>query len=232
MPILSSRRITPHIPPGVVAEIRRLREQLTEAEVENVRLEAENAELRDLVHQRLTAAGEPFWQATVGPRLDPPRNASPAGKAAFQVTTVIDRTKVVSQIADHLADRDSYIIVAPPDAIFGLVEQLANVPNWSGYVDQGINLVLHTTGTPALAFIALMGVPATVVIAVPKTVPADVLRKAFGQPIPADGSRDIVILHGKDDQPMIWPLLFVDALTKVDPKAAAEIYANDLSRAN
>jgi hypothetical protein len=38
------------------------------------------------------------------------------------------------------------------------------------------------------------------------------------------------MLHDGDAQPIVWPMLFVDALERVDPKAAAQLRVDDIAR--
>lgn len=143
------------------------------------------------------------------------------------MTTIVDRGDAVKSIAGHLADRDSYVITAPPSTLATLSQTLRDVPDWTAYLDGGTPAVLHTGLAGALAVVDILTLSAAVIV-VPKTVPPSALSTAVGQEIPTDGSQDIVILMAPDE-PVMFPLLFVDALAIVDPHAAAQLYANQTS---
>lgn len=144
------------------------------------------------------------------------------------MTTVIPRESAVRRIAAHIADRDAFIVVVPPGLLDTLAAGLVDVPDWTGYADNGTRMVLRTDQPGALLVVEAVSV-ATAVVIVPKTVPAGVLAEALGQEIPADGSQDLVLLHEDERGPLIWPRLFVDALEIVDPAVAAHLHANDLA---
>src|SRR5262249_28808962 len=103
---------------------------------------------------------------------------------------------------------------------------------WTGYLDIGLPTVLRTHSSQALETLPLVvahfGATTTAVITVPKTTPATTLATALGAQLTADGSRDIVAIH--ETGPLQWPLLLIDALTHVDPAAAAQLHANDLTK--
>ncbi len=96
-------------------------------------------------------------------------------------------------------------------------------------LDCGLAAVLRVddartiTGTAAL--LAITGTPVVAVVLIPKTVPAKRISKALGCPVPADGSRDLLVVGEGHDEPAAWPMLFVDALADADPTAAAQLYA-------
>jgi hypothetical protein len=139
----------------------------------------------------------------------------------------VPRATVEKRLAGHIADRDAFVIVGcPPDWVGELAETLREISTWTGYLDAGISTVLRTSNPGVLTLVAALA-PVAVVVTIPKTVPAAEIAAALGQPIPDDGSQDLVMLCDPD-RPAIWPVLFVDALAKVDPKTAATIYASDL----
>jgi hypothetical protein len=152
-------------------------------------------------------------------------------------TVVIPRADAVHAIAGRLADRDAFVLLIPPGMVPTAARCLANVTRWTGYLDVGLPTVLRTNSGQALEMLPLVvshfGATTTAVITVPKTIPAATLRTALGmaagrQQFPDDGTRDIVAIH--ETGPLQWPLLFIDALTQVDPAAAAQLHANDLTR--
>ena len=136
---------------------------------------------------------------------------------------LIDRDDAVAAIAGAIADRHSFVIVAPPDTVAGLAGCLTTVAGWTGYLDNGTPTVLCTDQPAAATVLDGLAVPTAMVVTVPKTVPAATLGEALGQEIPADGSQDLVLLCGDEEGPLVWPLLFVDALAPVDPRAAAAL---------
>jgi hypothetical protein len=146
-------------------------------------------------------------------------------------TTPLDRERAVANIAAAIADRTAFVILGAPHMLDALGYRLKSVPDWTAYVDNGTPLALRTEDAATLRIVPTL-VPATVVVTVPKTVPAAALDDALGplgQHVPDDGSRDMLILHDGDDQPIVWPTLFVDALEQVDPRAAAQLRATDIA---
>jgi len=147
-------------------------------------------------------------------------------------TDVIARADAVHAIANRLADRDAFVLLVPPAMVPTAAHRLADVTGWTGYLDTGAPIVLRTSNSQVLTTLPLVvshfGTTITAVITIPKTIPAATLRTTLGADIPADGSKDIVAIH--ESGPLVWPLLFVDALTQVDPAAAAHLHANDLTR--
>lgn len=143
---------------------------------------------------------------------------------------LISRATAVQQIADHIADRDHYVITAPPEALAALAQTLRLVDTWAGYLDNGAGMILRTDRPGVLAISNLLA-PAVGVITVPKTVPAAVLTEALGQEVPDDGSQDIVILM-PGGPPAYFPLLFVEALDIVDPRTAAQLRAHHIPNLN
>lgn len=147
------------------------------------------------------------------------------------MTTLITRRAAVDAIAAHIADRTAFIVLAPPKLLGEVITRLRHVPGWTGYLDTGRDSVARgdaaefvTLGRVAQAF----GTPAIAVMTVPKTVPAARLSRALRQPIADDGSQDILVIRGESG-PIHWPMLFVDALEQVEPAAAAQLHAEDLS---
>jgi hypothetical protein len=149
------------------------------------------------------------------------------------MTTVIHRDQALKAIAGHIADRDAFVVLVPPAMLDTVTHALRRTPQWRGYIDNGTGIILRADAATATALMPLMGalgIPTAAVLTVPKTVPASVLGEALGQHIPADGSQDIIGIH--DGGPLIWPLLFVDALALVDPAAAAQLRALDIATAS
>lgn len=144
---------------------------------------------------------------------------------------ILDRDKAVQRIADRIADRDAYVITAPPDTLPLLSRTLDGIPGWTAYLDSGIPAILHTDRAGALLVADLLMDTAAVIV-VPKTVPASELSKVVGQEVPADGSQDLVVLMPPDGGPIFWPLLFVDALAIVDPPVAAQLRAHQIRNLN
>lgn len=143
-------------------------------------------------------------------------------------TTVIGRPAAVHQIAAPLADRSAFVIVTPPDLVADIAPRLGRLPTgWTAYLDNGTPVVVATGEPKAIALMAALSLPGgiTAVVTVPKTVPAVMLTEAVGQEVPADGSQDLIMLHSGWNRPIIWPMLFVDALEQVDPRATAQIRA-------
>lgn len=146
------------------------------------------------------------------------------------MTATIDRAHAVKRIADHLADRTSWVVTAPPDMLAPLAEALGTIPGWTAYLDGGLPLVLRTDQADVLlAADALVATAA--VLTVPKTVDASTLGAALSHPMPSDDAQDVLILRA-DNGPIYWPLLFVDAVDIVDPQCAAELRANHLPNLN
>ena len=139
---------------------------------------------------------------------------------------IVDRDTAVKAIGDAIADLHSFVVVAPPSAVASLADCLTHVPDWTGYIDNGTPMVLCTDQPAAVTVLNVLALPTTMVVTVPKTVPAATLGDALGQEIPADGSHDLVLLCGDEETPTTLPLLFVDALGRVDPRVAAALYAD------
>ncbi|MCW2898724.1 MAG: hypothetical protein JWO67_989 [Streptosporangiaceae bacterium] len=140
--------------------------------------------------------------------------------------TLIARAEAVHLIAGHLADRDRYVIVAPPDVVEALADSIGTIPDWTAYLDTGIALVTRTSAAAAMR-LSRMLLPTAAVVTVPKTVPPAAISEALDHDVPADGSQDVIILADPEQQ-MDWPLLFVDAVAMVDPRLATVIRANDI----
>lgn len=145
------------------------------------------------------------------------------------ISSPVDRGQIVRTIAGHIADRDSFVIATPPGMLAPLALALRELPPvWTAYLDNGLPLVLRTDQPSALAAVEML-TPATAVVIVPKSIPATVLGEALGQEVAGDGSQDIVLLRTTLQGPMVWPVLFVDAVAIVDPRAAMQIRVSDLA---
>lgn len=143
------------------------------------------------------------------------------------------RDVAVTDIAARLADRDAFVLLGQPDATRAIGERIDQAGDWTCYIDNGTDNVLRINDLTRLALAttvtATLGLPTVAVFLVPKTVPAKVLADALGQEIPADGSRDIIGLYERE-HPLIWPMMFVEALERVDPQAALVLHANALGK--
>jgi hypothetical protein len=168
------------------------------------------------------------------PRRNRRRKGHPPVRNVVPFTRIIARDDAVHTIAGHLADRDAFVVLVPPGMVPTVADRLTTVPSWTGYLDAGLPTLLHTNSGKALIILPLL-VPhtaanANAVITIPKTIPAATLAKALGQHIADDGSKDIVLIHETGPGPLAWPMVFIDALAQVDPAAAAQLHANDLTR--
>jgi hypothetical protein len=141
-------------------------------------------------------------------------------------TATLDRAAAIRRIADHLADQDAFVITVPPHELNAFGHSIKNVQSWTAYLDNGTGHILRTD-TPGALLVAELLFPTAAVVVVPKTVPATVLSEALGQEVPADGSRDIVILTSQGG-PTYYPMLFINALDIVSPSTAALLRANHL----
>jgi hypothetical protein len=147
---------------------------------------------------------------------------------------VMPRAEAAARIGGHYANRDAYLIIAGPGEITTAMTRLGAVPGCACYLDNGTDDILALTG-PAVAVLPVVMEllpPESMagVLTVPKTVSADRLSTALGQEIPADQSRDVVMLMAQDGKHLSWPMFFVEALDEVDPAAAARIRADDTSQ--
>lgn len=143
-------------------------------------------------------------------------------------TEIVTRSEAVDTIAAAIADRTAFVVLAGPHMLADVARALDAVPTFAAYLDAGHGGVMRACDAVELTLVSLLAAPTAAVLLVPKTVPAGTLAAAFGRDhIPADGSRDLVVLC--DDGPVAWPLIFVDALAIVDPRAAMQIRASDLA---
>jgi hypothetical protein len=139
-------------------------------------------------------------------------------------TAAIPRHTAVRRIADHLADRDSFVITLGPATIPAVRTTLDQIPTWTLYLDSGLADVTRTNQLEQLLRAELF--PTAGVLTVPKTVPAHILRAVVGQALPDDGSQDVVILQNPDGT-VDWPALFVDAVELVNPAIAAGLRTHE-----
>lgn len=139
---------------------------------------------------------------------------------------LLDRETAVRRIGDALADRTAFVITMPPGTVSVLAARLSPVPAWCAYLDNGTPTALATSDPTCLRTAAALA-PMVGVLIVPKTVPATQLSDVVGQVVPADGSQDVVILtaSSRTGSPVFWPLLFIDAVSRVDPQLAAQLRA-------
>jgi hypothetical protein len=139
-------------------------------------------------------------------------------------STSLDRADAVREISNHVADRDRFVIAVSLESFRRYAYAFCSgaVPTWTAYLDMGGRSVLRTTNPELLEAQTRAGF-GSAVLTVPKTIPATVLGAAFGQALPADGSRDLIDLTTDS-----WPLLVFDAMAVVSPAEAAlmrEAYA-------
>lgn len=145
-------------------------------------------------------------------------------------TMTTSREAAVRAIADALADRTSFVATVPPGMLATVADALARIPRWTAWLDCGLDTVLCVDDAHAItstaALFAITRAPVLAVVTIPKTVPAKRLSRALGCPVPADGSRDVLIVGDGHEAPIAWPVLFLDALAHVDPAAAAQLRAD------
>lgn len=143
--------------------------------------------------------------------------------------TITDHDTAATRIGNHLADRDSFILVTKPGCELWAARQLATLAHWTVYSVDTNGLVFITSDLAAyivrVVATEVFGGTTAAVFVVPKTVPARALSKVLGQDIPADGSRDIIV-HAEPGETMALPMIFVDAIRHVDPRMAAQFEAN------
>lgn len=146
--------------------------------------------------------------------------------------TPIARARAVKDIAAALADRSAFVAMVSPDVLKTVAARLHLIPGWTAYLDSGTDIVMRTTDIAVVAVLDLL-IDSAVVLTIPKTTPAATISEALGgTPVPEDGSQDIILLGGKEDAPMFWSLLFLDAIERVDPETAADIRAAAIANLN
>ena len=136
--------------------------------------------------------------------------------------TPIARARAVKDIAAHLADRSAFVVMVNPKVLGPLAGRLHLIPGWTAYIDNGTGIVMRATDIGVLVVIDML-TPNAVVLTIPKTTPAATISEALSEPVPEDGSQDIILLGAKPNAPMFWSLLFLDALERVDPETAGTI---------
>ncbi|MEU6339897.1 hypothetical protein ABZ883_02965 [Streptomyces sp. NPDC046977] len=135
-------------------------------------------------------------------------------------TTQLDRARAVKRIADHLADQDSFVLAISARMLAPLAPKLGRlVPTWAAYLDTGEGQVTRTDHLDTLRLLANAS-SASVVVTIPKTVPATAVGEVFAIKVQVDGLRDFLDLD-RD----YWPALMFDALEGVDPVSARVIRA-------
>jgi hypothetical protein len=137
----------------------------------------------------------------------------------------LDRKDAVAEIVSAMNGQAHYLVTAPPGTITVLGESLGHLSTWRAYVDSGVPTVMSTNDASAL-FVTSLLMPMAAVIVVPKTVSPAELSEVLGRTVPEDGSQDIVILHEAEDAPIIWPMLFLEAMRVVDPDVVEQILAH------
>lgn len=139
-------------------------------------------------------------------------------------TRLIPRHEAVRAVADAVADRTSFVVLVPPALMRAVARSLSGIPRWRALVDNGTETVLSTNLPGLLPMSGLLS-PTSGVLLIPKTVSARRIGRAFGQHVPADGSRDLLHLTEPGGRSTGYPGLFVAALDSVDPTSAAAIRA-------
>jgi hypothetical protein len=145
-------------------------------------------------------------------------------------TALLHRSDAVMRIASRLQDQTHYVIAAGPQHAADIAAKLEDIVDVEILLDNGTDLIVTTTPAAAECIAALAATPVTAIALVPKTTPTTTMHNRFEAQIPADGSRDIVLVSSTEKGPMIWPMLFVDAIDVYDPVAAMAIHASDITR--
>jgi hypothetical protein len=144
---------------------------------------------------------------------------------------VISRREAVDRIAAHYRGRDAYLVAAGPQQAAGALEALAPVAGCTAYLDQGDSETVMTVTGPALQVMPDVmdagQAPVAAVVAIPKTVPARRLSRVLANDIPADGSRDMIMLTTDDGRHMAYPLILVEAIEQSDQKTGMQIRASE-----
>ena len=133
----------------------------------------------------------------------------------------------VRLVADSLADRTEFVVSVPPHMLRTVAAEAAGLPGrW--LLDSARGPVLQVSAPTVLIVAALIGELAAAVVLIPKTTPAARIRAVFGDTVPDDGSRDLLIIGGEEDTTAFCPGLLADAIGRVDPVAAAQLAARDI----
>jgi hypothetical protein len=148
-----------------------------------------------------------------------------AAEIAAGTVEIVPRGNTVAVIAARYEKRDAYLVAAGPSQVPSALARLAPVAEAIVYLDQGGETVMSATGAALQVMPDLMetAAPCAAVWVVPKSVSAARLGKALGDSIPADGSRDLIVLTADDGNHAAHPLILVDAIERVDPAAAGHI---------
>lgn len=149
-----------------------------------------------------------------------------AAEIAAGSMKIIPRSEVVTRLAARFKERDAYMVAAGPGEVPSAAARPAPLGEATAYLDRGDDTVMTVTGT------ALKVMPdvteaapgqAAAVWVIPKTVATARLGSALGGDIPADGSRDLIMITTHDGGHTAYPMILVDAIGQVDPQAAADI---------
>jgi hypothetical protein len=138
---------------------------------------------------------------------------------------LIGRGRALRFISEALADRTHFLLVPPVQRGTEVAELLdgAGIP-WTGYIDSGQDTVLRVDQASLMMVTEQLARRTAALITVAKTVPAEQLSSALDQAIAADGSQDLILMTD-DGKQLHWPMLFVDALDRIDPVEAARLRA-------
>jgi hypothetical protein len=144
---------------------------------------------------------------------------------------LITHDVATDQLAAHLADRDVFIVIASPDITALIADQISDLPTWTAYLIDDRGTVTETDELNALTLqrtvCVLIGAQTQALFTVPKTVPATQLSGLLAEEIPPDGSRDVITITPPGGL-ICWPMPFVEAIRRIDPRVAAQIEANSL----
>lgn len=137
------------------------------------------------------------------------------------ISESVNRARAVKELSAHVADRDAFLMSVSLRRFEAYSYAFGNgtVPSWTAFIDMGGQSVLRTTDPVLLAALTRSD-PGSVVLAIPKTVPAAVLSEVFQWHFPEDGLRDLLDLE-LDHQPS----LVFDAMETVDPEGGAAMRA-------
>lgn len=140
------------------------------------------------------------------------------------------RDDAVRRISDRLQDRTAYVIAAPPHMVDTITSALAELSHVECILDNGTDTAMVATPAAAAIVTALLPDMTAAVLLVDKSTPIEALRDAMGDRLPADGSKDMILLGSHDETHMYWPRLLVDAIAVCEPLTAAAISAADIRR--
>lgn len=157
--------------------------------------------------------------------MTPEHSRWPVGANVADIISaeIITRATAVDQLAGHLAEQDAFVMMVNPTHLSRLVERLHLIPKWTAYIDNGTDDVIRTNDQGVLLLSDVL-MPVAAVLAIPKTVPAAVIGEAIDEPF-AENGPDILMLGFNSNGPVVWSVMFLDALERVDAEMVATIRA-------